>query len=74
MEKAWAGDSARAIVTSERLGRAIIPNLPFVNSDGSPFTLDEDYFGNARTPEQVFPGPFQIDSDGRQRWKISPVN
>lgn len=70
LEKAWAGENERAIVTSERLGRAEVPNLPFVQPDGSPFRLDRDFFGNQRNAKNPFPGPFEIETGGRQRWAV----
>ncbi len=50
-----------------------MPDLPFVQPDGSPYRLDRDYFGNQRNANQTFPGPFEIESGGRQRWNISPA-
>ncbi len=74
LEKAWAGDVERAIVTSGHLGRAVVPDQPFVQPDGSPHRLDQDFFGNPRNADSAFPGPFEIESDGRHRWKIRSGN
>ena len=57
-DPAWAAGRPRAIVTGETLGRAVIPDLPFENPDGTPVRIDRDYFGNPRGPAAVFPGPF----------------
>jgi alpha-N-arabinofuranosidase len=45
-------------VTTELLGNARIPNLPFVNPDGTPLKLDTDFFGKQRDPTPT-PGPFE---------------
>ena len=45
-------------VTSELLGNARIPNLPFVNPDGTPLKLDTDFFGKQRDATPT-PGPFE---------------
>jgi alpha-N-arabinofuranosidase len=50
---------AAQLVTTERLGMAKIPQLPYVNADGSPIKVDMDYFGNARSAETVLSGPFE---------------
>ncbi len=50
------------LVTTSLLGQAAIPGLPFVNPDGSPLTVDRDYFGNARNEPTPTPGPFEQDT------------
>jgi alpha-L-arabinofuranosidase len=52
-------DNARTtLVTTALLGRARIPELPFVNPDGSALAVDTDYLGKPRSREQPSPGPF----------------
>ncbi len=51
-------DEKRAVVTTELLGKAKIPDAPFENPDSTPYRLDTDYFGNKRIPENPAPGPF----------------
>jgi alpha-N-arabinofuranosidase len=46
------------IVTTELLGRAAVPDLPYTNSDGSPLRIDADYFGDERDGAPT-PGPFE---------------
>ena len=47
------------LVTTELLGRAAIPDLPYENSDGSSLTVDTDYFGNKRKSSNPSAGPFE---------------
>jgi len=58
-DPAWATEQPRKLVTSELLGKAVIPDLPFENPDGSPVKIDTDYFGKKRNPANPFPGPFE---------------
>ncbi len=46
-------------VTTERLGRALIPNLPYEAADGSPIRFETDYFGRQRDSLHPMPGPFE---------------
>ncbi len=46
------------LVTSALLGKAIVPQLPFENSDGTPAVIDYDYFGAKRAAKPA-PGPFE---------------
>lgn len=52
------------LVTTELLGAARIPNLPYVNPDGSPIAIDTDYFGKKRNPDTPTPGPFESPAAG----------
>jgi len=66
-------DMSRKIITGEVLSHAIIPDLPFVNIDGSPVYIDRDYFGKKRNLNNPSPGPFEIAQSGKQRLKVWPV-
>jgi alpha-L-arabinofuranosidase len=58
-------DNARTtLVTTALLGRARIPELPFVNPDGSALAVDTDYLGKPRSHEQPSPGPFEKPGRG----------
>ena len=57
-------------VTTELLGETIISECVFESPDGSPIKLDRDYFGNKRNEENPSPGPFEIESSGKQRFKV----
>lgn len=72
LETAWAEEQPRRLVTTERLGRARIPNLPYEQPDGSPYRLDCDYFGRQRDPANPFPGPFEPAEGGQQLLKVWP--
>jgi alpha-N-arabinofuranosidase len=45
-------------VTTELLGRARIPDLPFVNPDGTPLKVNTDFLGKLRDSTPT-PGPFE---------------
>jgi alpha-N-arabinofuranosidase len=51
------------------LGKARIPGLGFENPDGTPLTIDTDYFGKQRgtTPTA---GPFEKPGEGSVRLKV----
>lgn len=46
------------IITTELLGKAKVPNLPFDQPDGTPLIIDKDYFGNMRLNGNNSAGPF----------------
>jgi len=47
------------LVTTALLGKAKIPGLAYENADGSPLTIDTDYFGKKRNKANPTPGPFE---------------
>ncbi|MBM3335924.1 hypothetical protein FJY63_14800, partial [Candidatus Sumerlaeota bacterium] len=57
--------AATTLVTTERLGRAKVADLPYENPDGSPLKINTDYFGNARNDTNPAPGPFEHPGAGR---------
>ena len=58
------------VVTTELLGKARIPQLPFENADGSALIVDTDYFGHKRDPEKPSVGPFENPGQGAVRLKL----
>jgi alpha-N-arabinofuranosidase len=70
-DKTW-GDRKGPLVTSEMLGKAIIPDLPYEDPDGNPYRLDTDYFGNKRNKKNPYPGSFKGSKAGRQLIKVWP--
>ena len=72
LDRAWATEQTRKPVTSELLGRAAMTGLTFENSDGSPLRVNRDYFGNRRSGDNPFPGPFAVPADGKQTLKVWP--
>jgi len=73
LDKAWAQKQPRQLVTTERLGKAKIPDLPYEQPDGSPYRLDSDYLGGKRNTANPFPGPFEVSGDGKQVLKVWPI-
>lgn len=69
LENAWAAERSRKIATTNLLGNATIPNLPFVHFDGTPIRIDTDYEGRTRKANP-FPGPFERPGEGKQSIKI----
>lgn len=63
----------RTLVTSERLGRTALSDLPFEGVDGSSLVLDTDYFGDPHDPDDPAPGPFAATDDASDPIKVWPV-
>ncbi|MFO8014289.1 MAG: right-handed parallel beta-helix repeat-containing protein [Phycisphaerae bacterium] len=72
LEKAWAEKAPRHLVTTARLGRTVVPDLPYEQPDGSPYRIDSDYFGRERNAESPFPGPFAFPGGGKQVLRVWP--
>ncbi len=70
LQKSWASEQQHSMVTTDLLGKAAIPNLPFENVDGTPLRISTDYFGKKRNANDPFPGPFEIERGGRLREKV----
>ena len=58
------------LVTTQLLGEAVIPELPFENPDGSALIIDKDYFGKNRDTANPDAGPFANPGDGRLTLKV----
>jgi alpha-N-arabinofuranosidase len=67
LDKNWLTEQKRELVTTASLSKAIIPNLPFENVDGTPLKIDVDYSGNKRNAANPSPGPFEILKTGKQK-------
>jgi alpha-N-arabinofuranosidase len=63
-------DRARRMVTTEILGKAAIPDLPYEQADGSPIRIDRDFFGKKRNASGPTPGPFESPGTGRLDLKL----
>ena len=72
LDKAWS-QPQRHVVTTNLLGKAKIPNLPFEQPDGSPYRIDTDYFGRGRNAANPYPGPFELPKGGTHNLKVWPV-
>ncbi|HSC55361.1 MAG TPA: right-handed parallel beta-helix repeat-containing protein [Phnomibacter sp.] len=64
---AWEKEQKRSLVTTEMLGKAIVPQQVFENSDGSALKIDTDYFDKKRKATNPFPGPFETPVNGEIR-------
>lgn len=74
LDKAWATERTRKLVTTELLGIASIPQVPYENRDGSPLRIDRDYFCEKISEENPFPGPFALPDGGVKTIQVWPVN
>ena len=57
-------------ITTEILGKAKIPGLPYENADGSQLKVDTDYFGKKRSTRKPTPGPFENPGEGDLKFRI----
>jgi len=64
--------SGQSLVTTSRLGKAVVPAAYFVNYDGSAIEINTDYFGNTIDPKNVMPGPFQNIKKGSNLFEVWP--
>ncbi len=58
------------MVTTELLGKAKIPNQRYENPDGSPFSINKDYFENIRNKKNPTVGPFEKPENGKIELKV----
>jgi alpha-N-arabinofuranosidase len=72
IDKRWFSKQSHAVITSETLGKAIVPNLPYVQPDGTPYRFDRDYHLRERDAANPAPGPFRIQQDGAVSMKVWP--
>jgi alpha-N-arabinofuranosidase len=70
LDKAWSAERTRKLVTTERLGKATIPQLAYENPDGAPLEIDTDYFGKKRNAANPSAGPFENPGTGIQSVKV----
>ena len=70
--RAWTEQVKTRLVTTERLGKAIVADLPYVQPNQASYRIDKDFFGNPRNLEHPSPGPFEIVGDGVQTLKVWP--
>jgi len=70
LDKNWIKEHQRKLVTTGLLGRVIVPDLPFENTDGTQVNIDNDYSGKKRNMSNPSPGPFEISKSGRQKIRI----
>jgi len=63
-------DWKRQLVTTELLGKATVPQLPFENYDGTSLRLDMDYFGKERNNQNPSAGAIENPGCGRVIYKV----
>ena len=61
------------LVTTKLLGKAMIPGQAYENPDGSPLTIDTDYFGRKRNKSNPSAGAFEDPAEERFSLKVWPV-
>jgi len=59
-----------ALVTTDTLGRAKTPDLPYVSADGSAVKVDTDFFGKKRSRKAPTPGPFEKVGGGDLKLRV----
>jgi hypothetical protein len=59
-----------SLVTTNLLGKARVSGLPYENADGSPLSIDTDYFGRRRNLKRPSPGPFERLRSGTLSLKV----
>jgi alpha-N-arabinofuranosidase len=69
-DPAWNTARTRKIVTTELLGRAIIPNASYEQPDGTPIRINTDFFGKRRNEANPTPGPFENPGQGDLKLKV----
>ena len=57
-------------VTTQCLGLAAVPKVAYENADGTPLTVDTDYFGKPRNATNPSPGPFEDPGEGKLTLKV----
>jgi alpha-N-arabinofuranosidase len=70
LDTARSGQPTRRLVTTELLGRARIPDLPYERPEGTPLRVDVNYFGQPRPENDPEPGPFEGRSAGPRSLKV----
>ena len=70
LDKSWAEKPPRQLITTERLGKATIPDLPYEQPDGTPLKIDTDYFGKKRSEANPSAGPFDNPEEGKLKLKV----
>jgi len=57
-------------ITTEILGKAIIPDLGFENNDGTPLIINTDFYGNKRNLKNPTAGPFEKSQNEKLSIKV----
>ncbi|HGE73257.1 TPA: hypothetical protein ENX78_20670 [Candidatus Poribacteria bacterium] len=68
--RCWGAGEIRKLVTTYMLGKAVIPNLPYENANGLPYSITTDYFGKKRNEKSPSAGPFENLAIGKHMLKV----
>ena len=60
-------------VTTDSLGIAFEPELPYEQPDGTPLCIENDFFGNARPAGKMTVGPFEGIVSGVNKIKVAEI-
>lgn len=74
VDKQWTDGVPRPMVTTDLLGKARVPDLPYVQPDRRAYRIDTDYFGRKRNADNPFPGPFESAEGGKLALKVWPMD
>jgi alpha-N-arabinofuranosidase len=69
-DSGWVTERTRKMVTTELLGKASIPNLPYERPDGTPIRVNSDYLGKQRSEANPTPGPLENPGAGALTVKV----
>jgi hypothetical protein len=69
-DNAWVAQRTRKLVTTELLGKASIPNLPYERPDGTPIRVNRDYLDKPRNDANPTPGPLENPGTGTIAVKV----
>jgi hypothetical protein len=69
----FSSAETREIVTTELLGKAMVPDAPFVQPCGAPYRIDTDYLGSRRNADRPGAGPFSAPPTKNSPLKIWPI-
>jgi hypothetical protein len=69
---AWVDGQERALVTTEMLGNARVPDMAYEYADGSAISIDTDYFNSGRNVSNPAPGPFALSRDAGEWIRVWP--
>jgi hypothetical protein len=58
------------LITTKLLGKALIPEQPFENPDGTPIRIEKDYLDQKRSNKNPMPGPFEAIKFGKNYLKV----
>jgi alpha-N-arabinofuranosidase len=64
VDPAWRETHVRPIVTTKRLGKTSVGNLPYEMPDGSAVRVDRDLLGTERNAANTMPGPVGTPGSG----------